>query len=71
MSEKDFGKIFITNTSENLSNKKGSEKNNILKLKPEQCFNWKYADRSKFELGNIQELAADIKKKWTNSTSPC
>lgn len=61
MSEKDFGKIFITNTSETLKNKIKNKKS-ILKLNPENCINWKYSDRNEFELGNIQELADDIKR---------
>jgi ParB family transcriptional regulator, chromosome partitioning protein len=33
----------------------------IIDLEPRKCRNWKYADRNKFELGNIEELAEDIK----------
>ncbi|WP_058532838.1 ParB/RepB/Spo0J family partition protein [Legionella saoudiensis] len=36
-------------------------KQDILEVDPTKCCNWKYADRNKFELGNIEELADDIK----------
>jgi len=34
---------------------------NIIDIDPTKCCNWKYADRNSFELGNIEELAEDIK----------
>lgn len=33
----------------------------ILEVDPKRCKNWKYSDRNEFELGNIEELAEDIK----------
>lgn len=37
------------------------ENSNIIEVDPNKCCNWKYADRSRFELGDITELAEDIK----------
>ena len=34
----------------------------LIEIDPKLCRNWKYADRNKFELGNIEELAEDIKQ---------
>lgn len=34
----------------------------IIEINPRHCKNWKYADRNSFELGNIEELAEDIKQ---------
>ena len=55
---KDFGKIFITNTAEN----KSRTENNVIKIDPENCTNWKYSDRNHFELGDLNVLGNDIKK---------
>ena len=44
---------------------KGLETNkdsSIIEIDPKFCRNWKYADRNKFELGDIDELAQDIKQ---------
>jgi ParB family chromosome partitioning protein len=38
-----------------------SEYETILKVDPNICINWKYHDRPAFEVGDIAELAADIK----------
>lgn len=35
---------------------------NIIEIDPNTCRNWKYADRNRFELGSIEELAEDIKQ---------
>jgi|GEM_PF-681121 len=35
---------------------------NIIEIDPKKCRNWKYADRNRFELGSIEELAEDIKQ---------
>lgn len=35
---------------------------NIIEVDPRLCRNWRYADRNTFELGNIEELAEDIKQ---------
>ncbi len=34
----------------------------IIEIDPKKCRNWKYADRNRFELGSIEELAEDIKQ---------
>jgi ParB family chromosome partitioning protein len=34
----------------------------IIELNHEECVVWDYADRQDFEMGNIEELAEDIKK---------
>lgn len=38
------------------------DSSNIIEIDPKKCRNWKYADRNKFELGNIEELAEDIRQ---------
>lgn len=38
-----------------------SKNNEIVRVDPKKCRNWKYSDRNEFELGNIEELAEDIK----------
>lgn len=35
---------------------------NIVEIDPKKCRNWKYSDRNRFELGNIDELSEDIKQ---------
>ncbi len=35
---------------------------NIIEIDPKKCKNWKYADRNRFEMGNIEELAEDVKQ---------
>ncbi len=49
----------INTLQKELSNKDNS---NIIEIDPKQCRNWKYADRNRFELGNIEELSDDIKQ---------
>ncbi|KTD47432.1 chromosome partitioning protein parB [Legionella quinlivanii] len=49
----------IESLEEELANK---ENYNILEIDPKKCRNWKYADRNRFELGSIDELAEDIKQ---------
>ncbi len=44
---------------ENLKN--NSSANDIVDIDPENCENWLYADRSEFELGDLNGLAEDIK----------
>lgn len=39
-----------------------NDSSNIIEIDPKKCRNWKYADRNKFELGNLEELAEDIKQ---------
>lgn len=34
----------------------------IIEVDPNKCRNWKYADRNRFELGNLEELSEDIKQ---------
>ena len=34
----------------------------IIEIDPKKCRNWKYADRNRFELGSIEDLAEDIKQ---------
>lgn len=33
----------------------------VIEIDPKLCRNWKYADRNKFEWGNLEELAEDIR----------
>lgn len=47
--------IFLENE---LANKENFD---ILEIDPKKCRNWVYADRSHFELGDIEDLAEDIK----------
>lgn len=49
----------ITSLEASIAHKGKSE---IIEISPNDCKNWKYADRNKFELGNIEELAEDIKQ---------
>lgn len=49
----------ISSLERELSSKDGSD---IIEIDPEKCRNWKYADRNRFELGSIEELAEDIKQ---------
>ena len=49
----------INSLEKELSNKDTS---NIIEIDPKKCRNWKYADRNRFELGSIEELAEDIKQ---------
>ena len=49
----------ITSLENVLESKSNSS---IIEIDPKLCKNWKYADRNKFELGNIEELAEDIKQ---------
>lgn len=49
----------IDSLEKELANKNNS---NIIEIDPKKCRNWKYADRNQFELGNIEELAEDIKQ---------
>jgi len=37
-------------------------RNDIFEVNTSKCRNWKYSDRNSFELGDIDELAEDIKK---------
>ena len=37
-----------------------NDSSNIIEIDPKKCRNWKYADRNKFELGNLEELAEDM-----------
>lgn len=39
----------------------GSKKNQIIEIDPENCILWKHKDRHTSDLGNIDELAKDIK----------
>jgi ParB family transcriptional regulator, chromosome partitioning protein len=56
---KDFGSLFITNTSEKI-NKINNNEETIIEVSPLDCFNWKYADRQSFEMGDLHELASNI-----------
>lgn len=56
---KDFGSLFITNTAEKINNIKNNEEI-IVEIDPLHCINWKYADRQKFEMGDLHELANNI-----------
>ena len=38
------------------------DNSNIIEVDPKKCRNWKYADRNRFELGSIEDLAEDIKQ---------
>lgn len=49
----------INSLEKELSNK---DRSNIIEIDPKKCRNWKYADRNRFELGGIEELAEDIKQ---------
>lgn len=49
----------INSLEKELSNKESS---NIIEIDPKKCRNWKYADRNRFELGSIDELAEDIRQ---------
>ncbi len=44
------------------SNLLSTQSSTIVEVDPKSCKNWKYADRNEFELGNIEELAEDIKQ---------
>ncbi len=60
MSKKDFGEIFVTKTAKKI-NKDQNAVSDVIEILPEKCSNWVYSDRSEFELGDIQDLAEDIK----------
>ena len=49
----------IDSLEKELANKENS---NIVEIDPRKCRNWKYADRNRFEMGNIEELVEDIKQ---------
>lgn len=49
----------VESLTQELIDKKHSD---IIDIDPKVCRNWKYADRNKFELGNIEDLAEDIKQ---------
>lgn len=49
----------INSLAKELANK---DNFNIIEINPKNCRNWKYADRNRFELGSIEELAEDIKQ---------
>ena len=58
---KDFGSLFITKTAEKLNEIKiNSNEETIIEISPLDCFNWKYADRQSFEMGDLHELASNI-----------
>lgn len=45
-----------------LALKSESVSNDIIEVAPSECKNWIYSDRNDFELGDIEDLAEDIKK---------
>jgi ParB family transcriptional regulator, chromosome partitioning protein len=57
---KDFGSLFITNTAEKKEYFHDSNDEVIKEINPLDCFNWKYADRQNFEMGDLHELASNI-----------
>lgn len=57
--KKDFGSLFITNTA-NKKNEFNNDDEIIREIDPSKCFNWKYADRQDFEMGDLHELASNI-----------
>ncbi|MBX9702639.1 MAG: ParB/RepB/Spo0J family partition protein [Silvanigrellaceae bacterium] len=66
-SEKDDWEVIATEQHEEnikLQEKiKNFELNNsdIVEIDPKKCINWKYSDRNVFEMGDIEDLAEDIK----------
>lgn len=48
----------IASLEEELTHKDTS---NIIEIDPNKCRNWKYSDRNNFELGDLDDLAEDIK----------